>query len=106
MECSCLGLSDFDPDELVFSSIELAGDSSVELVVEDGKGCEKNGERLPLRNGFMLAIRGKYGSRENGKFEFHNQLFICSLFRDMLGKEVLGTGAGVGIDERGDFEDE
>ena len=32
---SCLGLSDLDVDEFVFSSMELTGDKSVEFVVVD-----------------------------------------------------------------------
>ena len=38
---SCLGLSDLDVDEFVFSSMELTGDRSVEfgvVVVDDEKG--------------------------------------------------------------------
>jgi len=56
---SCLGLLDFGVDELVLSSMELTGERSAELVTDEGNVWEKNGDNELVRNGFIVAKRGK-----------------------------------------------
>jgi hypothetical protein len=42
-------------------------------------------DNAPLINEFVVAIRDKKGRRENGKVEFHDQLFDCSLLHTIDG---------------------